>query len=137
MKKLVFAVLLLLTNPLIAAECDSEMSTLGLYQIINKGMLDLTLAGKMNKAVGDDIGARSKKAQALSNKGEYQAACDVYQEIISEYGFKSFEESYYEAHPEKRPGAEKPKPASASASSSAEAAAVSASEAEDATNKPD
>ncbi|MES9970058.1 MAG: hypothetical protein ABW092_08495 [Candidatus Thiodiazotropha sp.] len=99
-------VMLVLLTPLVSwgAECNGGGTPFGKYQTVTKGMLDLTLAGKMNHATSNDIGGQVKTAQALADKGEHQKACDVYDAVIAKYGFKTMEESYYEKYPEKRPG---------------------------------
>lgn len=134
MKPVVCCMGLFCMGHLNAKDCTSEADTFGRYQIINKGMLELTLAGKMNYDVSDFIGKQSKKAQALAQQGDYQEACDVYQAVIDKYGFKTFEETYYEQNPDKRPGAQKnvkqpeAKPASASSAVAAEEAVAGDSE---------
>lgn len=116
---LMICICLFLAGAVQARECTDEAATFGKYQVVNKGMLDLTFAGKMNKQVGDDIGAQAKIAQKYADDGEYQKSCDVYDALIAKYGFKTFEESHYEAHPEKREPEKKESPGAASASASA------------------
>ncbi|MEW8508560.1 MAG: hypothetical protein AB2598_17835 [Candidatus Thiodiazotropha sp.] len=100
------AVVLVLLTPLVSwgGECNSGGTPLGKYQTVTKGMLDLTLAGKMNHATSSDIGEQVKIAEAHAEKGEHQKSCDIYDALIAKYGFKTMEESYYEKYPEKRPG---------------------------------
>ncbi|MET0071326.1 MAG: hypothetical protein ABW096_14910 [Candidatus Thiodiazotropha sp.] len=119
--------MLVLLTPLVSwgAECNGGGTPLGKYQTVTKGMLDLTLAGKMNHTTSNDIGEQVKAAQALADKGEHQKACDVYDAVIAKYGFKTMEESYYEKYPEKRPGSSARNPAKGqSAGASATGAAA-------------
>ncbi|PVV11072.1 MAG: hypothetical protein B6D77_07405 [gamma proteobacterium symbiont of Ctena orbiculata] len=98
--------MLVLSTPFVSwgAECNGGGTPFGKYQTVTKGMLDLTMAGKMNHATSNDIGEQVKIAEALAEKGEQQKSCDVYDAVIAKYGFKTMEESYYEKYPEKRPG---------------------------------
>ena len=92
----------------------------GPHQIVTKGMLDMMGQGVFDRAVIEEFGEQQKIAQAHSERGEYHQACSVLEALIAKYEIKSFEESYYEAYPEKRPG-NAPKASAPAAESSASA----------------
>lgn len=87
-------ILIFSSNLAYTAECTTEMESFNRHQLVIKGLLDLTLEGKMNKDVGDAVAARLKDGLKYQEEGNYNKACDVYDSILDDYGFdKSFGEA--------------------------------------------
>ena len=117
---LLFAALIFSTNIAIAEECTNYMQAFNKHQLVIKGMMNMNFAGKMNADVGDAIGSRLKEAQGPLDSGEFNKACEIYDSIITDYGFEtSFGEAPAKETKEPTPGS--------STSSSSEAVAAPSS----------
>ena len=90
---LLIAVLAISTN-FAFAECTEYMQAFNKHQLVMKGLLDLTLEGNIDKPTVDAIAVRQKEAIKYQDAGEYQKVCEIYDSILSDYGFdKSFGEA--------------------------------------------
>ncbi len=88
-----------------------------------KGLLDLTLEGNIDKPTVDAIAVRQKEAIKYQDAGEYQKACEIYDSILSDYGFdKSFGEAPAPKSNEASAPAESSSTSSDAASSTSDAA---------------
>ena len=90
---LIIAILGISTN-FAFSECTDYMQAFNKHQLVMKGLLDLTLEGKIDKPTVDAIAVRQKEAIKYQDAGEYQKACEMYDSILDDYGFdKSFGEA--------------------------------------------
>lgn len=121
---LLIAVLAISTN-FAFAECTEYMQAFNKHQLVMKGLLDLTLEGNIDKPTVDAIAVRQKEAIKYQDAGKYQKVCEIYDSILSDYGFdKSFGEAPGPKSNEASAPAESSSTSSDAASSTSDAAAT-------------